>query len=163
MTQGLKDAVTVAAKALEKMNDDKYKAKLDYWFGDKNSDAESRDKIAGVLKNFVGSNSDGTGSDTNGKVFVLQDDYWIPSAQELPNVGDGKTAFCSLSSNGKTGTAYFRKDKDGKPAMHYCDKVWGRDNLAGLTANGCSKLGDHISTVLWTKNFIGANILHEYM
>lgn len=147
------------------MNDPKYKSRLDYWFGDKNSDDDARKKIEGVLKNLVGTkteNTDGTGSETNGKVFVLTKDYWIPKDKEL-GVGDGKTPFCSLSKDGKTGTAYFKNDDKNRPAMHYCDKVWSRENLAALTANKCSKLGDHISTVLWSKNFIGANVLHEYM
>lgn len=163
LIQGLKDAVTVAAKALEKMNDDKYKARLDYWFGDKNSNADARLKIQGVLKNLVGINTDGTGSEANGRVFVKTNDYWIPKKGSLGGVGDGKTSFCNLSVGGKTGTAYLKTDDKKRPAMHFCDKVWSRDNLAALLANKCSKLGDKVSTLLWSKNFIGANILHEYM
>ncbi|KAF2853096.1 hypothetical protein T440DRAFT_505976 [Plenodomus tracheiphilus IPT5] len=163
LTQGLKDAVTIAAKALEKMNDDTHKPKLEYWFGDQHSNDEARTKVQGVLKNFVGDNTDGTGAPTVGKVTVYNGDYWKPTAKEIPGVGDGTTGFCSLEKDGKTGAAYFKRDDNKKPAMHYCDKVFDRTDLATLTADGCSKLGEHISTAVWTKNFIGANVLHEFM
>jgi hypothetical protein len=47
--------------------------------------------------------------------------------------------------------------------MHFCDTVYKRGNLEALTSNKCAKLADHISTATWTKNFIGANVLHEFM
>ncbi|KAH8726003.1 hypothetical protein GQ44DRAFT_771584 [Phaeosphaeriaceae sp. PMI808] len=149
LTQGLKDAVTVAAKALEKMDDDKYKPKLEYWFGDKNSDDNGRETIRQVYKNFVGENTDGTGSGMNGGVFVFTDDYWKPTDAQIPGVGaDGTIPFCNIDKDGKTGTAYFKRTDDKKPAMHFCDKVWERTDLASLTADSCSKLGSVISTVV---------------
>lgn len=164
LTQGLKDAVTIAAKALEKMDDDKHKPKLEFWFGDQHSDDNGRETVRQVYKNFVGDNTDGTGSDTNGNVFVFTDDYWKPTDAQIPGVGaDGTKPYCTLEKDGKTGTAYFKRTDDKKPAMHFCDKVWDRTDLATLTADSCSLLGDHISTAAWTKNFIGANVLHEYM
>lgn len=164
LTQGLKDAVTVAAKTLEKMDDDKYKPKLEYWFGDQNSDDNAREIIRQVYKNFVGENTDGTGSDLNGNVLVYETDYWKPTDAQIPGVGaDGTKPYCSLEKDGKTGTAYFKRDDNKKPAMHYCDKVWDREDLKALTAESCSKLGSVISTKSWTKNFVGANVLHEFM
>lgn len=163
LTQGLKDAVTIAAKVLEKMDDDAHSPKLAYWFGDKKSGAGDKEVIRQVFKNFVGDNPDGTGSAPNGLVLVFSDDYWKPTDAELPGVGDGNTAYCSLAKDGKTGTAYYKRTSDRKPGMHYCDKVFERANLETLTADSCSKLGDHISTAVWTKNFIGANVLHEFM
>ncbi|KAL1611978.1 hypothetical protein SLS60_000201 [Paraconiothyrium brasiliense] len=163
LTQGLKDAVTIAAKVLEKMDDDAHKDKLGYWFGDKKSGENEKEIIRQVYKNFVGSNSDGTGADTLGQVLVFSDDYWKPTDRELPGVGDGNTAYCSLEKDGKTGAAYYKSTADKKPGMHYCDKVFDRTNLETLTKDSCAKLGDHISTAVWTKNFIGANVLHEFM
>ncbi|KAJ4288105.1 hypothetical protein N0V90_012122 [Kalmusia sp. IMI 367209] len=164
LTQGLKDAVTIAAKTLEKMDDDKHKDKLAGWFGDQRSDDNARETIRQVYKNFVGDNTDGTGSDTNGNVIVSSTDYWKPTDKQAPGVGDGNTPFCDLkTSDGKTGTAYFKTNADKKPGMHFCDKVWDRADLAGLTANNCGGLGNIIDTDRMTKNFIGANVLHEFM
>ena len=143
------------------MDDDAHKDKLEYWFGEK-SGADEKEIIRQVYMNFVGDNSDGTGSATNGLVLVFSDDYWKPTNTEI-DIGDGNTPFCSLEKDGKTGAAYYRRTSDKKPGMHYCDKVFERSDLATLTADGCSKLGEHISTSVWTKNFIGANVLHEFM
>ncbi|CAI6277877.1 unnamed protein product [Periconia digitata] len=163
LTQGLKDAVTIAAKVLEKMDDSAHESKWEYWFGPK-SDSESREKIRNVFKNFVGDNKDGTGADINGDVLVFPDDYWTPSKKEIGDGNtDGNTPFCSIDINGKTGTAYYKPTQDKKPGMHYCDKVWDRKNLKTLLEDNCKALGNHISTVLWTKQFIGANVLHEFM
>ncbi|KAF2676249.1 hypothetical protein K458DRAFT_352043 [Lentithecium fluviatile CBS 122367] len=146
------------------MDDDKHKPKLEFWFGDQHSDDNGRETIRQVYKNFVGDNTDGTGSGTNGNVFVFTEDYWKPTDAQIPGVGaDGTKPYCTLEKDGKTGTAYFKRTDDKKPAMHFCDKVWDRTDLATLTADSCSKLGDHVSTAAWTKNFIGANVLHEYM
>jgi hypothetical protein len=109
LTQGLKDAITVAAKVLEKMDGDAHKDKLSYWFGDKRSGTNERENIRQVYKNFVGDNSDGTGSDTNGQIVVLSNDYWVPASGQLGGVGDGKTPFCSLEKDGKKGAAYYRR------------------------------------------------------
>jgi hypothetical protein len=163
LTQGLKDAVTITAKVLEKMDDDAHKDKLAYWFGDKKSGDGDREIIRQVLTNFVGDNPDGTGSDKNGQVLVFSDDYWKPTDREIPGVGDGNTPYCSLEKDGKKGAAYYKRTADKKPGMHYCDKVYDRANLETLTNDDCAKLGDHISTAAWTKNFIGGNILHEFM
>ncbi|KAF1969852.1 hypothetical protein BU23DRAFT_429318, partial [Bimuria novae-zelandiae CBS 107.79] len=121
--------------------------------------------IRQVYKNFVDANPDGTGADVNGNIIVSSTDYWKPTPEQSDGVGDGNTPFCSLSKDGKTGTAYYKKNPDNanKPSMHFCDKVWDRSDLAGLTADNCAALGDHVSTVAWTKNFIGANVLHEFM
>lgn len=164
LTQGLKDAVTIVAKALEKIDDPQYLPKLEYWFGDQHSDANGRETIRQVFKNLVGDNTDGTGSNTNGNVFVFTADYWKPTDAQIPNAGtDGTIPFCTLNQNGKSGTAYFKRTDDKKPAMHFCDKVWDRADLATLTADSCSSLGNQISMVAWSKNFFGANVLHEYM
>jgi hypothetical protein len=162
LTQAHKDAVTIAAKALEKMDDDRYKSALQYWFGDEHTNDDSKGKIKGVFKNFVGDNTDGTGSETNGKTTIYTDDYWVPKKGEL-GIGDGTTPFCSLKGkNDKTGAAYFKRHKDGA-AMHYCDKVFDRANLDTLKADNCKLIGDQVSTKVWTKNFLGANVLHEFM
>ncbi|KAH3967218.1 hypothetical protein HBI81_192430 [Parastagonospora nodorum] len=116
----------------------------------------------GVFKDFVGDNTGGTGSDTNGKTTIYKADYWIPTSKEI-DVGDGKTSFCNLKSKrGKTGTACFKTFKDGA-VMNFCDKVFERSNLDTLKANECAKIGDQVSTKRWAKNFIGANVLHEFM
>ncbi|EUC43262.1 hypothetical protein COCMIDRAFT_7299 [Bipolaris oryzae ATCC 44560] len=162
LTQGLKDAITIAAKTLEKMDDEQHLDKLEYWFGDQHSDANGREQIRQVYKNFVGENTDGTGADVNGDVIVDDTDYWKPKAGQAPNA-DGQTPFCSLEQDGKTGTAYFKRHSDKKPGMHFCDKVWSRDNLAGLLADDCSALSGQVSTATWSKNFIGSNVLHEFM
>ncbi|KAL1608054.1 hypothetical protein SLS60_002993 [Paraconiothyrium brasiliense] len=162
LTQGHKDAVTIADKALEKMDDDKYKPTLEYWFGKEHTNDDSVKKIKGVFKNFVGDNTDGTGSETNGHTTIYKDDYWIPTDKEIKDA-DGKTPFCSLKNkDGKTGAAYFKRFKDGA-AIHFCDKVFDRANLDTLKADNCAKIGDQVSTKKWTKNFIGANVLHEFM
>lgn len=165
LTQGLKDAVTIVAKVLEKMDDEKYADRLEFWFGDQHSDDNAKEIIRQVYKNFVEPNPDGTGADVNGNIFVSGTDYWKPTADQSGGVGDGNTPFCSLSKDGKTGTAYYKKNPDNgnKPSMHFCDKVWDRSDLAGLTADSCAALGDHVSTVAWAKNFIGANVVHEFM
>lgn len=163
LTQGLKDAVTIAAKTLEKMDDDKHKDKLEFWFGDKHSDANGRELVRQVYKNFVGDNTDGTGAEVIANVIVDEVDYWKPTAAQLPNTpADGNTAFCDLEVNGKKGTAYFKRNNN-KPGMHYCDKVWDRADLATITANDCSSLSGQVSTATWSKNFIGSNVLHEFM
>ena len=163
LNQGLKDAVTIVAKLLEKMDDPKHTDKLEGWFGSEQSDDNARATIKNVFTNFVGSNTDGTGADVLGDVHVYQDDYWKPTGKQLPGLGDGNTPFCSLSKNGKTGTAYYRVQSDKTPGMHYCDKVWSRGDLAALTADGCSNLGTVMDAELMTKKFIGANVLHEFM
>jgi hypothetical protein len=163
LTQGHKDAVTIAAKALEKMDEEKYSGTLQYWFGDKHTNDESKEMIRGVFKNFLGKNTDGTGSDINRHTIVYKGDYWVPPKGALGGVGDGTTRFCSLkNSAGKTATAYFKRE-NGEPGMHYCDKVFDRSNLETLKAGECKLLGDQVSTKKWGKNFIGANVLHETM
>lgn len=162
MNQGLKDAVTIAAKLLEKMDDPKHTDKLAGWFGSEHSDANARMTIKNVFNNFVGDNVDGTGAGVLGRVHVYQDDYWVPTGAQLPGAGDGTTPFCSLTKDGKSGTAYF-KSRDKVPAMHYCDKVWPRGDLAALTANSCSSLGTVMDSSVMTSKFIGANVLHEFM
>jgi hypothetical protein len=158
--------VIIADKALTKMDDPsgKYDGVLKYWFGDKHTMKESKDKIRAVFKGFVGDNTDGTGSDTNGKTTVYKDDYWIPK-DGFGGVGDGKTSFCNLKGkNGKTPSAYFKRTRGGA-GMHFCDKVFdqNRANLDTLKANNCEKIGDQVSTKKWTKNFLGANVVHEFM
>jgi hypothetical protein len=163
LTQGHKDAVTIAAKVLEKMDDDKYSGTLQYWFGDKHTNDDSKGKIKGVFTNFVGDNTDGTGSEINGRTTVYKDDYWVPAKGDLGGVGDGTTGFCGLkNSAGKTAAAYYKRFNGGA-GMHYCDKVYDRSNLDTLKADNCALLGDQVSTKKWTKNFIGANVLHETM
>jgi hypothetical protein len=163
LTQGHKDAVTVAAKTLEKMGDAKYKPTIEFWFGKEHINAESVGKIKQVFQNFVGDNQDGTGSETNGKTTIYNDDYFVPTEKQFPKLGDGKTPFCSLkTADGKTGAAYFKRNNNGA-AMHFCDKVFERANLETLKADNCAKIGDQVSTEKWTKNFIGANVLHEFM
>jgi hypothetical protein len=166
LTQAHKDAVIIADKALTKMNNPSGKsdATLKYWFGDKFTDTTSKDKIKKVFKNFVGDNTDGTGSETNGDTTVYKDDYWTPK-DGFGGVADGKTSFCNLKGkNGKTPAAYFKRTKGGS-AMHFCEKVFdqNRANLDTLKANDCDKIGGQVSTKKWTKNFLGANVLHEFM
>lgn len=163
LTQGHKDAVTIAAKALEKMGDAKYEPTIEYWFGKEHINDASVGKIKQVFINFVGDNTDGTGSETNGKTTIYKDDYFLPTAEQTKGVGDGKTPFCSLKTkDGKTGAAYFKRNNKGA-AMHFCDKVFERADLKTLTADNCALIGDQVSTERWTKNFIGANVLHEFM
>jgi hypothetical protein len=87
----------------------------------------------------------------------------VPASEQLGGVSDRKTLFCSLEKDGKKGAAYYRRTDNRKPGMHFCDTVYKRGNLEALTSNKCAKLADHISTATWTKNFIGANVLHEFM
>ncbi|KAF2830912.1 hypothetical protein CC86DRAFT_283814 [Ophiobolus disseminans] len=142
------------------MGDPKYRpASLEFWFGSEHNNDASFAKIRGVFDNFVGQNTDGTGSDRLGQTTVRNEDYWVPSTDEG---GDGTTMFCSIVKDGKTAAAYF-KTFESKAAMHFCDKVFDRGNLEALTANNCANVGDQISTKKWTKNFIGANVLHEFM
>jgi hypothetical protein len=163
LTQGLRDAVKVAAQTLEKMDSDKYKPRLEFWFGDQHSDSNARETIRQVYKNLVGDNDDGTGSDVNGNVVVYGDDYWKPTDAQFPGVGaDGTKPYCDLKKDGKSGAAYYKKNQK-KPGMHFCDKVFDRTNLTTLLGGSCELLGDYISTKYWTKQFIGANVLHEYM
>jgi hypothetical protein len=162
LTQGLKDAVILASKTIDKMDDDKHKDKLEGWFGKENSDDNARETIKQVFKNFVGSNTDGTGAEVLGKVHVYKDDYWKPTSDQI-GPGDGKTPFCDLKdSKGLTASAYF-KTNNKIPAMHYCDKVWDRGDWAALTANKCGSLGNIMGAARMTKKFIGANVLHEFM
>lgn len=108
LTQGLKDAVTVAAKVLEKMDDPKHTDKLAGWFGAEKSDASGRKTVKTVFENFVGTNPDGTGADILANVIVYADDYWKP--KKAP--GDGKTGFCDVkTSDGKTGAAYCKSTR----------------------------------------------------
>jgi hypothetical protein len=163
LTQGLKDAVIIAAKTLEKMDEPRHTAKLNFWFGNEHSGANGRELVRQVYKNFVGDNTDGTGADNNGKVIVDATDYWIPKQGQMQDA-DGKTPFCALKTpDGKTASAYYKTRAGKTPGMHFCNKVWSREDLASLTADRCSKLGDQVSTAIWTKNFIGANVLHEFM
>lgn len=163
LTQGLKDAVTVASRTLSLMDDDAHRDKLEGWFGAENSDDNARELIRQVFKNFVGDTGDETGADVNGNVLVSDTDYWIPTPEQIGGPADGTTPFCDLeTSDGKKGTAYY-KTRNKKPGMHFCDKVWDREDLAGLTADGCSGLGNLMNTPRMTKNFIGANVLHEFM
>ena len=164
LNQGLRDAVTVAAKLLEKMDDPKHTDKLAGWFGPENSDANARATIKNVFTNFVGGNTDGTGADVLGNVHVYQDDYFKPTDKQIPGVGDGNTPFCTLmNKEGKTGTAYYKLRPDKTPGMHFCDKVWPRGDFAALTVDNCKNLGTVMDTDLMTKQFIGANVLHEFM
>lgn len=164
LTQGLKDAVTIVGAALGKngqdgMDSEKHKDKLERWFGDKNSDEKARDKIRKVYENFYGENKDGTGADVLGKVRVLKDDYWSPKAP----IGNGKTPFCQVEKNGKSGTAYTKPYKK-IPSMHFCDKVFDRKNqLSDLIKDKCASLGSVMDTDRMGKSFPGFAVLHEFM
>jgi hypothetical protein len=105
LTQGLKDAVTIAATLLDNMDSDKHKDKLAFWFGDQRSDDNSREIIRQVFKNFVDTNPDGTGADVNGQIIVSNTDYWKPTSDQTGGVGDGNTPFCSLEKDGKVSQA----------------------------------------------------------
>jgi hypothetical protein len=163
LTQGHKDAVTIAAKVPEKMDDDKNSGTLQYWFGDKHINDGSKGKIGGVLIKTVGDKPEGTASNINGRTTVYNDNYWLPAKGDLGGVRDGTTGFCGLkNSDGKTAAAYYKRFNGGA-SIQYCDKVYDRLNLDTLKADNCALLGDLVSTKKWTKNFIGANVLHETM
>jgi hypothetical protein len=146
-----KEAVDIAGIALKHMNEDKYKDILGRWFG---TESNIKDDVTGVLTNFVGDNKNSEGSSVLGDVKVLTQDYWVD-----PKTGE---KFCDRKSNGKTGTAYF-KNKDGKPAMHYCDKFYERKSKADYLANNCASISNHIDTSTTTRQYRGANVLHEFM
>lgn len=164
LTQGLKDAVTIAGAVIGKngqagMDSHKHKEKLENWFGDKNSDGAAKAKIRKVYENFYGDNADGTGADTLSKVQVRNDDYWNPPAPS----GDGNTPFCAIEQDGKSGTAY-TKPLNGVPSMHFCDKAYqSTKKLSDLTANNCSSLGSVMNTARMGKPFLGFAVLREYM
>ena len=122
----------------------------------------ARELVRQVFKNFLGKNKDGTGADVLGTLSVFQDDYWVPKQGQLGGVGDGKTPLCSLEKDGKTGTACHYKNVK-TPAMHYCDKVGDRGDLAALTADNCGSLGDIMNTDRMTRQFIGVNVLHVHV
>jgi hypothetical protein len=161
LTQGLKDAIKIVATTMKVMSEERHRSKLDFYFGDQHNEDDDLENIKKVFEKFVGDDGGETGSEDTGKVIVYSEDYWKPTKKEIKG-GDGNTPFCSLGQDGKTGTAYF-KEKDNDPAMHFCPKVFSRADLSAMMADGCSALGDRVSTTAWTKNFVGVNVLHEFM
>jgi hypothetical protein len=140
---------------MDKMDDDKHKDKLEFWFGKEHSDDDARKAIKSVFEKFAGDDGDEDGLDDTGKVKVYAEDYYKIKGNES----------CSIKTKGgKTGTAYYKtKGLLKKPGMHFCDKVFERADLSTLKSDGCKALGDRVSTTAWTKNFVGANVLYEYM
>lgn len=137
----------------------KDESKLKAWFGDANSDAAAREKFRKVYQNFHGDNKAGTGADVLGLVNVRSLDYWTP---QVP-IGDGKTPFCKTVKNGKSGAAY-TKPYNKIPSMHYCDRVWERDQKqADLVKDKCASLGSVMNTEKMGKTFVGFVVLHEFM
>lgn len=150
LKQAQKDAVAVAAMALDKMDSEAHKDKLTRWFGEW---PETHDKVEKVLKNFVGDNKDGEGARVLGDVKVWKDDYWKIKG----------TPFCDITTpDGKTGTAYY-KEKSGDPGMHYCPKFFDRKKASDYIRDDCSHIANHIDTTTITRAFQGANVLHEFM
>jgi len=97
LNQCLKDAVTVVAKLLDKMDDDAYKSKFEGWFGEEHSNDNSRELVRQVFKNFLGNNKDSTGAEVLGTVSVFQDDYCqkrgssaLVMERPLSAVGEGR-------------------------------------------------------------------------
>jgi hypothetical protein len=152
-----KEAVDIAAVALEKFDDPKYAGYLAAWFGPDREGwpmGEVEDDVRGVLTNFVGGNANGEGSVVLGDVKVWQDDY-------LPL--DPK--FCDQERDGKTPTAYYSRTRKGGlgPSMHYCDKFFNRKSKADYLANNCGSIANPINTDTTTRQYRGANVLHEFM
>lgn len=166
LTSGLTEAVKVVHKVLESMSKPAHAAKFGTWFGT-SGPVDGIEKVRKVFENFAGKPTEVTGAAVLANVHVFKDDYWMPPAGKGV---DGKTLFCSITTpDGKTGAAYFSAKKMTSdatkitPGMHFCPKVFLRKNLAALIADKCKHLGTTLDAELITKNFVGANILHEFM
>lgn len=152
-----KEAVDIAAVALSNFDNPKYAGYLAAWFGPDREGSlpgEVEDDVRGVLTNFVGANENGEGASILNGVTVWQDDF-------LPL--DPK--FCDRVKDGKTATAYYSRTRKGGlgPSMHYCDKFFDRKSKADYLANNCAGIASHIDTDTTTRQYRGANVLHEFM
>ena len=109
LTDGFKDAISIAATVLHptngidnKVNNDRYMT--DYFGG--NNDT-MYNKVRNVFQNLLGTNSDGTGSQVLSTVTVYSEDWIIPRPGTGPGGGgDGKKRYCELIVRGLTATAY---------------------------------------------------------
>ena len=152
-----KEAVDIAVVALKNFDNPKYRGYLTAWFGrdPKGHPGEVDDDVRGVLTNFVGDNANGEGSVVLSGVTVWQDDY-------LPV----RPKWCDkIDKEGRSATAYYSPTRKGGlgPSMHYCDKFFDRKNKADFLANNCASIANHIDTATTTRQYRGANVLHEFM
>jgi len=153
-----KEAVDIAGVALKNFDNPKYKDYLAAWFGTDRPgwpEGEVEDDVRGVLTNFVGANVNGEGSSVLSGVKVWQDDYL---RRDDPK-------YCAVVKDGKTATAYYSRTRKGGlgPSMHYCDKFFDRKSKADYLKDDCKSVASHIDTDTTTRQYRGANVLHEFM
>ena len=172
LTDGFKDAISIAATVLHptngidnKVNNDRYMT--DYFGG--NNDT-MYNKVRNVFQNLLGTNSDGTGSQVLSTVTVYSEDWIIPRPGTGPGGGgDGKKRYCELIVRGLTATAYTatRTGKSTKWGMHFCrkwaDRVAAGYTLSRMMAHDCAALEETtvMDTTLMNRQNYAFAILHE--
>jgi hypothetical protein len=155
-----KEAVDIAGVALKHFDDPKYASYLTAWFGPDRPGwpmGEVEDDVRGVLTNFVGENINGEGSVVLSGVKVWQDDY-LRQGQPVQ--------YCDqVNKDGKSPTAYYSRTRKGGlgPSMHFCEKFFNRKSKADYLADNCKSIANHIDTATTTRQYRGANVLHEFM